>query len=177
MIFAVLASGPSMRQEVADAVKGRCGVVAVSDTYKLAPWADALVSTDFCWWRHHAEAASFAGKKFSGMVDYQQVEGVERLPGESSTNSGLLGVKVAVLMGASKVLLCGFDLHSPGGHFFGGHPEGLRSTSPMRMEQFRKQFAAYNPKGVEIFNCTPGSALECYPKRDLDACMAEFAPR
>jgi hypothetical protein len=175
MIFAVLATGPSMCRPVADKVRGRAQVVAVSDAYRLAPWADALASTDFSWWRQHPEAATFKCRKFSGMVDYQNVEGVEKLAGESATNSGLLGVKAAVLMGAKKVLLCGFDLHSPGEHFFGRHGGSLRSTTTQRMEAFKHQFERYQPRGVEIINCTPGSALRVYPTASLDACLAEPA--
>lgn len=173
MIFAVLATGPSMNLGIARAVMGRCSVIAVSDAFKLAPWADALVSTDFAWWRQHPEAGEFKGRKFSGMVDYQNVEGVEKLLGESATNSGLLGIKVAVRLGATKVLLCGFDLHSPGMHFFGSHPSGLRSTNAQRMEQFKRQFAHYRPRGVEILNCTPGSALQCYPMLDLQTALRD----
>lgn len=172
MIFAVLATGPSMSLELARSVMGKCSVVAVSDAYRLAPWADALVSTDFAWWRRHPEASEFRGRKFSGMVDYQKVEGIERLTGENATNSGLLGIKVAVRLGASKVLLCGFDLHSPGKHFFGRHPEGLRNTTAQRMEQFKLQFERYQPRGVEIINCTPGSALRIYPMGDLEEQLA-----
>lgn len=175
MIFAVLATGPSMSLGIARSVMGRCSVIAVSDAFKLAPWADALVSTDFSWWRHHPETQDFKGRKFSGMVDYQKVEGVERLPAENATNSGLLGVKVAVLLGATKVLLCGFDLHSPGEHFFGRHAGSLRSTMPHRMEIFKRQFAAYQPRGVEILNCTPGSALKCYPMETLEDALAPRA--
>jgi hypothetical protein len=171
MIFAVLATGPSMSLDVARSVMGKCSVIAVSDAYLLAPWADALVSTDFAWWRNHPDAAEFKGRKFSGMVDYQKVEGVEKLAGEHATNSGLLGIKVAAQLGAKKVLLCGFDLHSPGQHFFGKHGGSLRSTSKHRMEAFKEQFARYRPKGVEIINCTPGSALRAYPKADLNACL------
>lgn len=109
------------------------------------------------------------------MVDYQNVEGVEKLAGESATNSGLLGVKVAVLMGATTVLLCGFDLHSPGEHFFGRHGGSLRSTTAQRMEAFKRQFERYQPRGVEIINCTPGSALRVYPTASLNACLAEPA--
>nr|AER23952.1 hypothetical protein var075 [Variovorax sp. HH01] len=175
MIFAVLATGPSLSQAVVNSVQNRVKVVAVSDAYRLAPWADALASTDFSWWRQHPEAAAFNGRKFSGMVDYQNVEGVEKLVGESATNSGLLGVKVAVLMGATVVLLCGFDLHSPGEHFFGRHGGSLRSTTPQRMEVFKRQFELYQPRGVQIINCTPGSALHVYPTASLDACLAESA--
>lgn len=175
MIFSVLATGPSLTPEVVAAVRGRVKVIAVSDAYRLAPWADALVSTDFSWWRHHPDAAHFKGRKLSGMVDYQKVEGVEKLAGENATNSGLLGIKVAVLMGATKVLLCGFDLHSPGQHFFGRHGGGLRSTTAQRMEAFKRQFERYQPRGVEIINCTAGSALQAYPMVNLNACLAEPA--
>lgn len=167
MLFAVLATGPSMRLETARAVMGRCSVVAVSDAYRLAPWADAIVSTDFSWWRRHPKAQDCSGRKFSGMVDYQKVDGVERMVGENATNSGLLGVKVAIELGAKKVLLCGFDMHSPGSHFFGLHPKELRSTTRDRMEQFKKQFTEFRAPGVEIVNCTPGSHLKCFRLGDL----------
>lgn len=168
MIFAVLATGPSMNLATARSVMGKCSVIVISDAYKLAPWADVLVSTDFAWWRRNPETADFKGRKVSGMVDYQKVDGVEKLHGESATNSGLLGVKVAASMGAKKVLLCGFDLHTPGDHFFGRHPDGLRSTTAARMEQFHKQFSEYRPRGVEIVNCTAGSALQGFRFGDVN---------
>jgi hypothetical protein len=67
-----------------------------------------------------------------------------------------------VKLGAKVVCLLGFDLHSPGQHFFGEHPKPLRPTTPERMAIFRRQFERYHPKGVKIVNCTQGSALDCY---------------
>lgn len=162
MIFAVLATGPSMSQAVADSVRGKCKVVAVSDAYRLAPWADALASTDYAWWRAHPDALKFPGQKFGVIPSFRTLDGVESLPVETGTNSGLLGVMAAVRLGAARVLLCGFDMHSPGQHFFGRHPAPLSATPPGRMEVFKKQFSGYRPRGVEIINCTPGSALRCY---------------
>lgn len=63
MIFAVLASGESMNQALADSVRGKCKVIAVSDTWRLAPWADALVSSDAGWWRH--KTPKFDGPKYT----------------------------------------------------------------------------------------------------------------
>lgn len=80
---------------------------------------------------------------------------------------------VAVSLGAKRVLLCGFDMNRPGDHFFGRHVLPLKSTTPQRQEIFKRQFAGYRPRGVEIINCTPGSALHAYPKRDLEDCLAE----
>jgi len=181
MIFAVLATGPSMSQAVADSVRDRCRVVAVSDSYRLAPWADALASTDGKWWKANLEALDFAGQKFTAAPSFIALEGVERLTVDTGTNSGLLGLMVAIKLGATRVLLCGLDLHSPGNHFFGKHPAPLRSSEQRHLELHKRQFRAYRPRGVEIINCTPGSALDVYPMGDLEnelnACLAEPATR
>lgn len=166
--WAVLATGPSMSQAVADSVRDRCKVVAVSDAWRLAPWADALASTDGAWWKAHPEAIEgFPGRRFGCILSFRPVAGVERFEGPTDINSGLLAIQVAVQLGATEVLLCGLDLHSPGDHFFGRHPAGLKSTPARRMQFFHKQFAGYRPRRVSIVNCTPGSALECYPRADL----------
>lgn len=175
MIWAVLATGPSMSQAVADVVRSKVKVVAVSDAYRLAPWADVLCSTDAGWWKANPAALEFAGDKYGAMPEFRGVPGVERFPADSSTNSGLLGVKVAVHLGARRVLLCGFDMNQPGDHFFGRHPAPLKSTTADRQEVFKRQFAWFRPRGVEIINCTPGSALDCYQRRDLEDCLAESA--
>jgi len=151
-----------MSQAVADAVRGRCKVAAVSDSIRLAPWADVLVSADRAWWDFHGETLDFAGPRYGVMPDFHQIKGVERFKAPSGTNSGLLAAMVAVSLGATKVLLCGVDLHSPGDHFFGRHPAELKSTPAKRLEVFKEQFARYRPKGVEIVNCSPNSALRCY---------------
>lgn len=165
-----------MSQSVADSVRGRCSVIAVSDSYRLAPWADVLVSSDVGWWRFHPEAKEFKGRKFTLAPDYAGLEGIERVPGlVTGINSGLFGVKVAAHLGAKRILLFGVDLHSPGSHFFGRHPDTLRSSSRDHLERFKRQFAQYRPKGIEIINCTVGSALKCYPVKDLEDCLSEPA--
>ena len=174
--WAVLATGPSMSQAIADRVKGRCKVVAVSDSWVLAPWADALASTDAAWWKAHPAAMSFAGRKFGAMQEFRPTPGVERMSAQTHSNSGLLGLMVAVeKFGATRVLLCGVDLNRPGDHFFGKHKPPLKSTKAKTFDVFRQQFARYKPKGVEIINCSPGSSLACYPRRVLEDCLAESA--
>jgi hypothetical protein len=171
MIFAVLATGQSLTQEQAEAVKGCCKVVAVSNAYKLAPWADALASCDASWWKNNPEAMDFAGRKFTTAPDWQGLSSLERVEGVASgTNSGLLGMMVAVKLGATRTLLLGYDMQ--GTHFFGPHPAPLRNPTAARFEVFKKQFMAYKPRGVEIINCTPGSALRAYPMGDLEEQLA-----
>lgn len=167
----ILATGPSMSADLAQSVQGKAEVViAVSDAYRIAPWATALVSQDRAWWKEHGEAAaSFAGRKFSGPRG-AGLPGVETIePGgliATGTNSGLLAGHVAVkVFGVNRVLFLGLDM--AGAHFFGLHPAPLKNTTPARYEVMKDQFAQWRPRGVEILNCTPGSLLRCYPFKDL----------
>lgn len=158
--WAVLASGPSMSQEVADSVRS-LSVVAVSNTYELAPWANAVVSGDRTWWTNNPQAKEFAGEKFCGLC-VEPPKGVTKFSGAmSGSNSALLAIQIAVNKGATRVLLLGVDLH--GKHYFGDHKPPLKNPTDQRMEVFKRQFAAYKPNGVEIINCSPDSALKCYP--------------
>lgn len=169
-MFAVIATGPSLTPEQVERVRHlRC--IAVSDAYRLAPWAEALVSADRKWWRYHTP--EFDGRRFSSGA----AEDTERLPYfvPSGTNSGALAIKVARHLGASRVVLLGFD--GNGSHFFGPHPDevrrGLRlaNTSDARrkvhMEQHRLEAEECRKAGVEIFNCSHGTAIPHYPVNSL----------
>jgi hypothetical protein len=58
-----------------------------------------------------------------------------------------------------------------GGHFFGRHPNGLANTGPDLFLKFRRHFGelamVLASRGVAVLNCTPGSALTCFPLYDL----------
>lgn len=158
--WAILASGPSMSQEVADSVKS-FRVIAVSNTYQLAPWAEILVSNDKTWWTNNPEAKSFEGEKFCGLTIEPPKE-VQKFQGAmTGSNSALLALQIAVSKGAKRILLLGVDLQ--GNHYFGDHPAPLKNPTQARFDVFQKQFAGFRPKGVEIFNCSPDSALKAYP--------------
>ena len=161
--IAVLATGPSMSQELADYVRERCPAVAVCDAYRLAPWAAALVCNDAIWWKVHPEALKFAGRKFCG----QAYPGTEFLRGgrgfPAGSNSGLQGLRVAQLLGATRILLLGFDMR--GTHFFGAHPKPLRNSNPSKFASMCNQFRLW--RGSPVVNCTPGSALTLFPAADL----------
>ena len=119
MKFVVIATGPSLTDEQVNACR-HMPCVAVSNAYEKAPWAMALVSSDKRWWSHYKP--EFDGLKFSVSV----VPGVEKVDLVSGSNSGLLGMEVAVQLGATSLVLLGFDMH--GSHYFGPHPKPLKNT-------------------------------------------------
>ena len=185
----VLATGPSMSQNVADAVRGRARAIAVNDAFRLAPWADVLYAADWQWWRHHADnALKFAGLKVTvGFhCPYPEVlalcdggfSGFDNRPTHLRTgkNSGYQAVHLAAHLGAKRILLCGFDMRESKrgpSHFFGDHPRELRNE-PI-YETFRNYFERaapeYRNRGIEVINCTPGSALKCFPMQSLEEAL------
>ena len=160
-----------MSQSLADYVRGKCGVIAVSDAFRLAPWADALVSNDARWWRANPDAHEFAGRKFS----YEWVRGVEPIkaqhPYRIGINSGLRAMTIAQdVYHATRILLLGFDMH--GTHYFGPHTKRdprtgtkLPNTDEKKFARFIREFDKW--AGCEVLNCTPGSALTRFPFADV----------
>lgn len=154
-----------MSQELADSLQGKSKVIAVSDAFRLAPWADALVSHDTAWWRENPEAKLFKGRKFCAT----DMSGTELIKGSyigSDLNSGLEGMRVASMLGASRILLLGFDMSAKNGaHYFGRHKHPLVNTTSDRFAKHIEQFKKW--KGCEVWNCTPGSALTQFPFVDI----------
>lgn len=170
MLWVLLAPGPSMSQALADRAKGH-NVGAVGNSYTLAPWADFLAATDRAWWDKHPDAKVFAGKRYSPNC-LPWVEQVRNGAVSSSTNSGVLALECAKRNGATRILLLGFDMH--GSHFFGPYSNGLRNTTDSRRRQHLVQYAQWARvnKGIEVLNCTEGSALKCFPVARLDECLS-----
>jgi hypothetical protein len=160
MQFAILATGQSMSLSVARSV-AHMPVVVVNDAFRLLPTATALAAQDIEWWRNNPDAMGFAGRKFTS----NQIEGVEcvaQVPNGAS--SGVLALDVAKVLGATRVMLLGFDMH--GTHYFGPHPAPLVNTTPERFEVFQRQFTEWgraNP-AIDVVNATPGSRLSCFPQ-------------
>ncbi|GAB3282618.1 hypothetical protein GCM10027347_58970 [Larkinella harenae] len=161
--YVILATGQSLTEADVEHVRGKSTVIAVSDAYRLAPWADMLVSRDTAWWTQHPEAKAFKGRKISYHDDHRDIEQIRPIGAPVSCNSGLYAMFIARDLGASKIILLGFDLH--GTHFFGPHPAPLNNTSKERFAHFIRQFRYW--RGPEVINCTPNSALTQFPYQPL----------
>lgn len=155
----------------------------------MAPWADVLYAADRLWWHHNREAVSrFAGLKVTiapnhcsaspqATADIRMLgnggqNGFDDRPDHLRTgsNSGYQAVHLAAHFGAARVLLCGFDMHAKRGeHWFGDHAwrPGYRSRYSLFLNSFTRGAPEFAARGVEVVNCTPGSALKCFPFQDL----------
>ncbi|MEI9804094.1 MAG: hypothetical protein WDN48_06020 [Pseudolabrys sp.] len=91
---------------------------------------------------------------------------------QQGRNSGNTAVALAIAMGAKRVCLVGYDCRIVAGreHFHSEY-KGPRDLS-LYDNEFRLAFDGWNEaainSGVEILNCTPGSAITEFPFADLD---------
>jgi hypothetical protein len=93
-------------------------------------------------------------------------------------NSGFQAINLAVLAGAKRIALLGYDMKATGGkaHWFGDHPiQTAPSVFSAMINNFPSLVKPLGTLGVEVLNCTPGSALECFPKRALESVLPDPA--
>ncbi len=193
----IMASGPSFTRHDAAAISGlgaRVRSIAVSDQFRLAPWADLLYSCDARWWDYHwpRGASEFAGLKVALDPDVTQ-PGVRLLEntGEAGfdpaphalrtgMNSGYQAVHLAVHLGVSTIVLVGFDMQ-PGEdgrtHNFGSHPPGLAVAAPY--EEFAAHFDGLKEplaaRGIEVVNASPRSKVTTWPHVPLTDALRGLA--
>lgn len=175
-----LGNGSSLTSEDVDYCRGKARVIAINDTVRLAPWADVLYSSDLFWFRKHRGVPSFTGLKYTlDCVDVRPEWRINRLRGTKDSgleldpselrlgrNSGHAAVNLAVHLGASRILLLGFDMQ--GGRWF----ETARNQKTTKFNTFRGHFSSLikplGELGISLINCSRNTALTCVPRQKLE---------
>lgn len=190
----IAASGPSQRAEDLEYARGKCRVVVINSTWRLAPWADALYACDAGWWQMYGPGADeFTGRRLIGKPTDTFKDGYFWCYAEKSQgmiwdgehlggldNSGSQAINLLALWGVSPIYLTGFDFNgtapsNPGvvTHWHG--PYGGRSNP--RPEQYKKWIAflteaapVLKARGVEVVNCSRDSKIsaDCFPRARLE---------
>lgn len=216
---AILASGPSICLEQTARLRGRCRVIAIADSYLLAPWADIHYWCDAKWFRWHRELKANSQAMFgtrraealfwgfqgirvtienSGHEVHHFDPSVKVLRNDSKrdakycreglceepdgirtgSNSGHQAINLAFHTGPRRILLLGYDMRAIKGrhHWFGDHPERHQQNQQIypssfipALETLKKPLEDH---GVEVINCSPGSALTTWPHQSLKDVLA-----
>lgn len=161
----------------------------VNDNYRMAPWGDVLYAADgpasgADWWGHYIDDINqtFAGEKWTVDFAAAQKYGLNHIGSSHESwsnspesialggNSGFQALNLAVVKEApQRVILLGYDMgFQPGGrkHWFGDHPGAMNRESNYKkwVDKFR---AAAPMIPVPVLNCTPTTALDCFPRHNL----------
>lgn len=187
----VVASGPSLRASDVAYCRGKADVIVVNDCYRMAPWARIIFAADYRWWGMH----------YSDVVDHCRAErwtcdadaardfdihhiGIIDAPGlcrDSSAvhfgeNSGYQAVNLAYHMGATRIVLLGFDMGATGNsHWFGDHPASIAGLDAMKTlawprwcAHFDQLAADLKHDGIEVINATRETNLTCFERAPIE---------
>lgn len=194
----IVASGPSAATASVEQAQSKARVIAVNNSWRLAPWADALYGCDFAWWKSQSGVPEFAGLKISQTDGWDQkcrqtypavrlvqcdraYDRREELLPRGMTgwggNSGFQALSLAVQFGAKRIALVGFDMRADHGlHWHGKHPKPLNNPQPHHTPRWREVIDGAAPTlrqlDVTVVNCSPVSALTAYPKMTLQEALA-----
>jgi hypothetical protein len=192
----IFGAGPSLTSAQVERVRGQCRTIAVNCSFRLAPWADVLYSTDAKWWEEYENPrdgglpwTAFPGLKIT--QDYQvnrseviRIPGLD-LPGLSrdqwhihtGANSTYAAMNLAVHFGVKRVIFLGCDMRVIDGktHFHPDHPQGMANPCHGNFQTWIQNFRSTLPDlkkaGVEVINATPGTALRCFPCMSLEEAL------
>jgi len=191
----IIGGGPSLRSFDPRDIEGRLAIVT-NEAYAVFPEAHALVFVDFHWWQRRREEvlATFKGRIIGrGPYDWQyRKDGVTNVGYKTGQewsddgrvlggkNSGLAAMNAAALMGAHRMFLLGFDCQQVGGraNYHRLHlavEQKQNRYHDLFIPEFRKAALRIESLGRPmVINCTPGTALKCFPERSLEWVLQEY---
>lgn len=187
----VIATGPSLTEEAVEKVRASgLHTIGVNDAYRRAPFLDVLYFADSKWYDWHKEALkAFPGDLLTIWASGNRVEdprvhiirnagggGLSLKPDALCTgsNSGYQALNLAVLAGPARIALLGFDAKRAADgkkHFFGEHPDKTEPPYAAMKQTFPSTLPVLKKLGISVVNCTPGSALTCFPIVPLESVL------
>jgi uncharacterized Rossmann fold enzyme len=112
------------------------------------------------------------------LCEGQSMPGLGREKLHFGNNSGYQAINLAYLLGATKIVLSGFDMNIIGDkvHFFGSHPYHHKGQGPNNeimkrwCANFERLAMDLEYEGVEVINASRHSALTAFKRMDLELC-------
>jgi hypothetical protein len=179
----LLGGGPSLRGFDFERLRGRGVVIAINDAIRAAPWADCAVTIDTVWLRNRAgELADFmarGGEVVAAVPEHhpQDQAGIRYLSRRrgawlsqdadslhTGENSGFAALGMAIMRGAGRIALLGYDMNGPG-HFHAGYAWHCRYGAgdyPRWARMFSVLAHEARLRKIDVVNCNPNSAVRAF---------------
>lgn len=185
----IIGGGPSLKGFNWNLLRGK-KTIALNKAIQFWPEADVVYWTDGRVWTWHKEdIIKFKGKRYtlaprSYPCDVSVLKRGKKFGIEWSTdsiahgnNSGAAAINLAIHLGASKIILLGYDMGrlNKESHFHNGYPTKVTGDNIYK-KQFLPAFGAINEeikgKGIQIFNACPTSKLNTFRKITIEESLA-----
>lgn len=173
-IWVCIGSGPSLTKADCDLVAGLPTIV-VNDCWKMAQ--GILYAGDLSWWdKYHDKIDRVKGECYTRSATAARKYGLKLFEGtRGKYNSGQKAIELAAHLGASRIILIGFDCSvAKGIHWHGKHLGGLRNPGPNSVKSWHDEFLqmTLQVKLPPVVNCSRYTELECFPKVALEIALA-----
>jgi|TARA_R110001592_G_scaffold359138_1_gene664994 hypothetical protein len=186
----IIGGGPSLKNFDFRTLSGK-RTIAINKAVIHHTTADVLYWTDgrfYTWFKN--EVDSFKGLKFALKPGSQYTRdiqvlrkgkpyGIEEDPQvlAHGFNSGYAAINLAYHLGASKIILLGFDMGNDGTltHFHDGYPTraaGDKIYHDKFLPGFKQLKVEIKNKGIEIYNASPYSKLNEFPKITIEQALS-----
>lgn len=173
-VFAICASGPSLRREDIEKLhRNHIPVLAVNNSWQLSPECRCLFSADELWWDKYHQGIPEYIEKWTVSQSAAKKYGLNLMTSGivGTYNSGMLAVLLARQMGAKTVILLGFDCSVRHGKHWHGPHSGLNNPNRFSTERWKEEFRRLKDETAghpHIFNCSRESCLNIFPKVSLE---------
>lgn len=171
-------------------LRGRGRIIGVNDAgLHLAPWCDILYWSDKRWLEWNADDLFLHSgplkvtRRAPHIETGFEIKVLGHMPGTFSNDprylggicSGSCALNLAVLLGARKIVLLGFDMKDGVGNYHNNHlmPPGKNQYKSRFLPAIEKMAPQIANLGVKVFNATPDSALLCFPKISLEEYLTQ----
>ncbi len=137
------------------------------------------------WWDWHEGVPSFKARKITQDKAASDKYGIEYIESVNNpmlstdpdvihqgSNSGYQAINLAYNHGATRIILLGYDMMLGNkAHWFGDHPNKVRSSYPAFIRFYSDMAPQAKQLGLEIINCTRKTALHCFERKSLDSAL------
>lgn len=190
---AIVASGPTAKDANLELLRDRAKVIAINNSWKLVPWADVLYACDARWWEAYKGVPEFKGLRVSqdtkvllmkrDIKIVRSQRGRDRLitnqPGIIGWggNSGFHCLNLAVVWGARRIILIGYDMRLDLGTHWHGLHQSMNNPTPGNVLRWCRAVdgvaEALKKMKIEVLNTSDVSSLKNYPKVSLEEAIGQ----
>lgn len=175
----ICASGPSLTSDDCQAViDAGLPVIAVNSSWRAIPGCTHLYAGDLRWWDVNIPALPNGPERWSCNRRAHTRYGVNLFPTDTrgTFNSGQRAILFAHWLGATRIILLGFDCSlTKGSHWHGDHTD-LDNPTAANVNRWQGEFGhvAQQLHGkASIINCSRETSLSCFPRLTLEEALRE----
>jgi hypothetical protein len=179
----VLGGGPSVGAFPMSRLEGR-KVVGCNDAYRFGESVvDVLVFGDIKWYRYHQTIPEFQAFKNPIITNHKKLkdeDGIIWGPREEhgfhrhaigwNGNTGSAAINVALLLGAGRIFLLGFEMAKGHAGKSNWHPNPLDNPGETHYTRYKDEMSKTvhmivdKWPGVKVINLNPNSTMDVFPK-------------